>query len=214
MPIRVGRSIKWECVCDCGETVYPTSSRLVSGRAFSCRLCKLYDLSGKRFGNLIAKKRLNKTKQSCRVWECQCDCGKIVEVKSAFLKNGTTKSCGCRRIMYKDPTIRAKKMIYSSYKISAKKKGLNFNIDFEDFLRLISSNCHYCDSIPKNVKRDGKIIKTEFIYNGIDRMDNKQGYSLGNCVPCCSFCNKAKKNLSLREFLSWGTRLYQRSGKW
>ena len=28
-------------------------------------------------------------------WLCKCDCGNIVKVKTAALRNGNTKSCGC-----------------------------------------------------------------------------------------------------------------------
>lgn len=30
-------------------------------------------------------------------WKCQCECGKIVSVNGAKLRNGHTKSCGCLR---------------------------------------------------------------------------------------------------------------------
>lgn len=30
-------------------------------------------------------------------YKCQCDCGNIIIVKADYLKNGTTKSCGCLR---------------------------------------------------------------------------------------------------------------------
>jgi hypothetical protein len=31
------------------------------------------------------------------MWLCQCDCGNLVVVNSQNLKNGHTKSCGCRK---------------------------------------------------------------------------------------------------------------------
>jgi hypothetical protein len=30
-------------------------------------------------------------------WKCQCSCGNITYVKTASLKSGKTKSCGCLR---------------------------------------------------------------------------------------------------------------------
>ena len=58
---------------------------------------KAEDLTGKRFGRLVAIERdmeMQKiTKKTC--WKCQCDCGNIVSVRSADLKRGHTSSCGC-----------------------------------------------------------------------------------------------------------------------
>lgn len=57
------------------------------------------DLSNQRFGLLTAIRRVeNKilpSGQNQTVWECKCDCGSIVHVRSATLKNGDTRSCGC-----------------------------------------------------------------------------------------------------------------------
>lgn len=52
------------------------------------------DLTGKRFGRLVAK-RLAFTKNGFAYWECKCDCGKTAIVRGVLLSNGTTKSCGC-----------------------------------------------------------------------------------------------------------------------
>lgn len=52
------------------------------------------DLTGKRFGRLVAK-RLAFTKNGFAYWECQCDCGKTAIVRGVLLSNENTKSCGC-----------------------------------------------------------------------------------------------------------------------
>lgn len=48
------------------------------------------DLSGVRFSRLTVQER-----GSPSTWVCLCDCGKTVEVRTAALNNGNTKSCGC-----------------------------------------------------------------------------------------------------------------------
>lgn len=48
------------------------------------------DLSGLRFGRLIALKHLGNGK-----WECKCDCGNTAITRGSALTSGTTKSCGC-----------------------------------------------------------------------------------------------------------------------
>ena len=46
-------------------------------------------------------------------------------------------------------------------------------------------------------------MKYKFNYNGIDRVDNKIGYTLKNCVTCCKYCNNAKKDNDVDEFKEW-----------
>lgn len=58
-----------------------------------------HDLSGRRFGRLIAIQRLptriKPSGQKYSVWACRCDCGKETVVRMIDLKTGNTKSCGC-----------------------------------------------------------------------------------------------------------------------
>ena len=55
---------------------------------------KTKDLSNKRFGRLIAIRRVG-TKHTYALWECVCDCGTRKQVTSRQLVAGLTKSCGC-----------------------------------------------------------------------------------------------------------------------
>ena len=56
-------------------------------------MSKLIDISGQRFGLLVAKFYDSDSK----TWVCSCDCGKETKVTSYNLRNGHTKSCGCLR---------------------------------------------------------------------------------------------------------------------
>lgn len=53
------------------------------------------DLTGQRFGRLVALKQAGKNKQQNALWLCLCDCGKTVIVSQNNLRKGGTKSCGC-----------------------------------------------------------------------------------------------------------------------
>ncbi|MCB5953975.1 AP2 domain-containing protein [Enterococcus sp. CWB-B31] len=55
------------------------------------------DVTGQRFGKLIAVERLNKKKRSTYFWKCRCDCGNFCEVPLNYLTQGNTSSCGCLR---------------------------------------------------------------------------------------------------------------------
>lgn len=54
---------------------------------------KKKDLTGQKFGRLIAIKSKNVNKRY--KWYCECDCGNKIWVSTANLINGHTKSCGC-----------------------------------------------------------------------------------------------------------------------
>lgn len=54
------------------------------------------DLSGDRFGRLLAIKLLPKRLNSAkRHWLCRCVCGQSVAVETSALRSGKTQSCGC-----------------------------------------------------------------------------------------------------------------------
>ena len=93
-------SITWECLCECGTTTFATTSELQNGHKKSCGCLKnkshAEDLTGKRFGLLVVKKRVGTLEKDRRAtWQCLCECGKKVVVRAVDLKSGNTKSCGC-----------------------------------------------------------------------------------------------------------------------
>ncbi len=56
---------------------------------------KIRDLTGQRFGQLVAEYPTDKRLCSSVVWHCGCDCGDSCDVATVNLRNGSTKSCGC-----------------------------------------------------------------------------------------------------------------------
>ena len=55
------------------------------------------DLTGQRFGHLVAIQPTEQRRRGNIVWECKCDCGSTTYVVSSKLTYGGTKSCGCTR---------------------------------------------------------------------------------------------------------------------
>lgn len=53
------------------------------------------DISGVRYGRLVAIEKVGKNKSGNAIWNCKCDCGNIVNVCISNLRNSHTKSCGC-----------------------------------------------------------------------------------------------------------------------
>lgn len=55
------------------------------------------DLTGERFGMLVAVERTDRRDNGSVVWRCSCDCGRTALVSARNLRNGHTTSCGCAR---------------------------------------------------------------------------------------------------------------------
>lgn len=96
-----GKHTKVLCECECGKTKEVRYDHIKSGRSNSCG-CYLTevlssDISNMKFGRLKAIKFSYNNERKERLWECLCDCGKTVFVKSSLLKSGNTQSCGCSR---------------------------------------------------------------------------------------------------------------------
>lgn len=99
---RINRSHIYKVVCPiCGKAFNARAERV--GETKSCQECskahRFIDISGRRFGRLVALERVgrtlapNGTRRS--MWRCQCDCGKESVVKYIALTSGNTRSCGC-----------------------------------------------------------------------------------------------------------------------
>ena len=53
------------------------------------------DLTGEAYGRLTVIKKAGHDAHGNTMWECLCECNQTKIVKTADLKNGKTKSCGC-----------------------------------------------------------------------------------------------------------------------
>tara|TARA_R110000868_G_scaffold132412_3_gene343471 strand:+ start:861 stop:1319 length:459 start_codon:yes stop_codon:yes gene_type:complete len=134
-----------------------------------------------------------------------CDSTKALEMfhKKKNSKDGLTTECKqCRlersKISYinRKAEIQAwckayKKTIagkYSEYKGRSKQKGISFNLTKEEFSTFWKQDCSYCNR--------------PILTIGIDRIDSTKGYSLDNCVPCCTICNTMKMDRPVDTWLS------------
>ncbi len=85
------------------------------------------------------------------------------------------------------------------YKAAARHRNLPWELTDEQFRLLTSSPCFYTGSKPSTVSKadSGEI----YLYNGIDRLDSKLGYTWENCVPCCGEVNLLKRGLPYDRFV-------------
>jgi len=153
-------------------------------------------------------KRHNKNNYT--VWKIKCPfCENAIWTKPTFtrLKNGYI----CRSCMYEKNKVKndtpSKNRAFNALKVSAKKRGLNVSINFKQFLDISKKNCYYCNANPAE-RGVNKPWQEKALLNGIDRKNNKDGYSLENCVPCCTMCNRSKNKYSLEEWEDWIVGVY------
>jgi hypothetical protein len=206
----------WKCICDCGNEILIKTKLLTSCGVKSCGcIYTEKDLTGKRFGKLhvISKiKNYEKATSKSDYYLCMCDCGNETIVLSASLRNGNTKSCGCLigkttnklKLLYGEASFN---QVYNTYVRDAKKRNLVFELDNNIFKIITQQNCYYCDNKPNQIIKSIN-YNGEYIYNGIDRLNNSLGYIVGNIVPCCGICNRAKRTMGEQEFYNWIEKVY------
>jgi len=99
---------------------------------------------------------------------------------------------------------------YRSYKSSAKRRGLVFELTLGEFKDLASTPCYHCGTLACRVCRVSS-YKRKRNYrskvNGVDRLDSSIGYVAENCVPCCTDCNRAKWEMTTDQFHAWVKRI-------
>lgn len=91
---KIGRSLVYECKCECGNLKYGSRNSLRNTYSCGCVNLKVDDLTGKRFGRLIVLE-LEGFYNASTQWKCKCDCGSIKIISRNSLMSGATKSCGC-----------------------------------------------------------------------------------------------------------------------
>lgn len=142
-------------------------------------------------------------------WVCKCDCG-IEKVYSATqLVKKLVVSCGCYRktAKRKPPGYAGLIQLICRYRRTARQRNHKFLLTQEQFQILTSKNCSYCGIKPHKIsiglgpgRSEEGLARTSFVYNGIDRVNNDLGYTLENCVTCCTDCNIMKGSMTQTEF--------------
>ena len=94
--------------------------------------------------------------------------------------------------------------IYNRQRLDANPshRNIDWSLTFDEWKEHSTSNCYYCGDVP--VLKEGKshLNKGERVpLNGIDRINNDEGYHNDNCRPCCSVCNYMKRQTNEQDFI-------------
>lgn len=200
--------------CECGKTFETNKGDLNNGRTKSCGegSCRgtRSNLIGQKFGKLTVISFITGSK---RWWLCECECGNTTKSTPFALRTGKHKSCSCYNKAQRpnkrlENNASPKKRIYKNYFKAAKKRNYIFTLTIKEFSELINKNCVYCGSEPNMTLKIRGVVRDDFKFNGVDRVDNKIGYTIENCVSCCKICNNSKASLSLEDWKTWLVKIY------
>lgn len=196
---------KWICKCSCGKevSVFGNNLRNSNTKSCGCITTKIHIPSGNVFSHLTVIKQSDRKSEGGQImWVCRCGCGKIVDVASSDLRKGSRTRCGpdCPKFGVVKGDASFNVMLYGMKK-GAKIRGHAWNLTKDQVREITKRNCFYCGKVPSQ-KPSGK-LNGDYIYNGIDRIDNSRGYDPMNVVPCCIVCNRAKSTLGVSDFRKW-----------
>jgi hypothetical protein len=156
-------------------------------------MSKRIDITGKRFGRLVALKldHIKKYKNNCvEQWLCSCDCGKEKIIAKTSLTSGATVSCGCRhsealRINQKERRKHGDSLFPKRsriYRIWLGMRSRCNNLKNERYIDYGGRGIKVCP------EWDNYLIFKEWALShgysdnlSIDRIDNDKGYSPDNC---------------------------------
>lgn len=200
--------------CDCGVEKSIYYAHVTRGRTSSCGCKQKFNPDkyiGRQYGSWVVKEFVE-TKGRMHRFVLQCKCETTSNYSIENLKQGYIReSCGCTiergTWARKSNEVVSVNSIISKYRISARRRNLEFALDKELFSSLIEQNCHYCGAEPGNTYKHDVEPYTKK-YNGIDRVDNSKGYLPNNVVPCCKHCNWMKRDFNKDDFLSHIGRIY------
>ena len=208
----------WNCKCDCGNECIVRGAKLRFGHTKTCGKHESINAVklavGLRVGSIQVIRRFGKCPTTKTwVWVCKCDCGNTGNIRAARITHaqrfqlGLTCGCGKGKTGPSWKGKSAKETLWGKYRISSRRREIEFSLSREEFFETACGACFYCGKPPRLWKPKNS-TNGALLCNGIDRVDSAKGYVSGNCVPCCRQCNVAKLDYSQADFYRWIKRVH------
>jgi hypothetical protein len=207
---------EWNTLCDCGKIRVVKGQDLTGNyRAIrSCGECSQKEgknLAGKVFGRLKITGLDKQTKSGC-YWNVVCHCGLKKSARVMHIKKGAFSSCLCpdnskRKSLRITNEYRAEYPhladpgfchVLSNYTRGSRIREIEMGLSAQEIFNLSQGHCFYCGEAPVEGAIASKLGNK---FNGIDRKESSKGYTLENCVSCCSPCNRMKGKWNVTEFV-------------
>ena len=174
------------------------------------------DLTGQRFGKLIAKYPIKERWHEEIVWFCQCDCGNTCKIISSSLRNNVTKSCGC--------------FMREQVSITQTTHGMTNTFTYESWQHMLQRCKNPRDKNYKNYGGRGiRVCSRWFPENNgfenfftdmgekpgkltLERIDNDGNYEPGNCRWATP--KEQRANQRIRKDQYWFIGFNVKTGEW
>lgn len=147
----------WLCKCSCGNIKEIKASSLKSGASKSCGHEREYkDLTGKTFGEWLVIERAGSRESREPLWLCKCSCGTVKEVGTKSLVNGTSKSCGCKKVKLYENKCKEKYGVRNYKQLGLTEHQIEAYESKEKLLKFIESNFKVTPTISELCNKLGR----------------------------------------------------------
>jgi len=135
---------------------------------------RFIDLTGQKFGELTVDKYMGQSK-----WLCRCDCGKEKIVLCCNLRNGNTKSCGCKEGNLKHGHSQTK--IYNIWRDMNQRCNNKNNKGYKNYGKRKIKVCYrWSNKNPRGFENFYKDVGDPPKGKSINRINNSVGYFSNN----------------------------------
>jgi hypothetical protein len=140
------------------------------------------DMTGLKFGSLTVIRLGPREGRPGLIWECQCECGEKALIRGSRLRNGHTKSCGCRI----GGVLRARNTSHGlsktpEYRVWAGMIRRCHNPDEQSYPRYGGNGIEVCEAWRSDFTAFlSHIGPRPSAAHSVDRIDNALGYQPGN----------------------------------
>ncbi len=177
-------------------------------------LTKFEDISGQRFGRLVAIRPVRKDRFGKYIWKVRCDCGKEKDINSSGIKAGIVVSCGCYRM---EKNFKGCGDLSQSYwhkvEKAAHQRGYEFTITLKEAWDIFIQQDKKCalSGVPLLMftNNDKYYLQTA----SLDRIDSTKGYVSGNIQWVHKRVNFLKRDYDEKELLFWCNEI-SKSSSW
>ncbi len=150
---------------------------------------RVKDLTGMRFGKLIALRIYDAGKPKRVYWECQCSCGNLSVVRSDSLVSGATQSCGCyKEYMVENRPWQDKRSFTRLYHVYKNMRARCYNKKSTSYKNYGARGIRICDewledfhAFERWAMANGYDEEAPFGQCTIDRIDPNGNYEPSNC---------------------------------
>lgn len=173
----------------CGFVTLCKATNLLKCKTPKCKFCQQKERvakQGQKFGHLTITRLVEEKEDSSKnIYECLCDCGKVVNVRWSTLRDGYTKSCGHLKQHNGENNPNYKHggcgdNLYNSYRAM---KDRCYNPNYHHYERYGGRGIIVCDEWKNNYAAFRNWAYANGYKEGlsIDRIDNDGIYCPENC---------------------------------